>query len=99
VQFHHGGTQENAHYLSLSVACRDWKDQSLIDIDKIEAAAKAPDRTHYEMVSVSMASLVEMQAAIAKRDAVLKQALSVFEERGHYSEAEAIAAIKGVLND
>jgi hypothetical protein len=38
-------------------------------------------------------------AAVKERDAVLRQALSVFEERGHYSEAEAVEAIKEVLNE
>jgi hypothetical protein len=74
----------------------------MIDIDKIEAAAKAPDRTHYEMVSVSMASLVEMQAAIAKRDAVLKQALDFLQRVRYWGEGkpdlhDMKQAIKGVL--
>mgnify|MGYP007069482751 CR=1 FL=1 len=45
------------------------------------------------------ATVLGMVSMIRKRDAVLRQALSVFEERGHYSEEEAIAAIKEVLHE
>ena len=41
--------------------------------------------------------IADLSAQVRERDAVLKQALSVFEERGHYSEEEAVAAIKEIL--
>jgi hypothetical protein len=80
----------------------------MIDIDKIEAAAKAANRDGSTMGDIELhwleanpATVLEMVSMIRKRDVVLKQALSAFESSKGDSREKyaAIAAIKGVLNE
>ena len=70
----------------------------MIDIDKIEAAAKAAEGGS-GLTLVNLSDVLEMVSMIRERDAVLRQALSAFEpSKGDSREKyAAIAAIKGVL--
>jgi hypothetical protein len=80
----------------------------MIDIDKIEAAAKSapPSRWLVEEwglfhATANPQAVLEMVSMIRERDAVLRQALEAFDAvagKGKLCDA-AIAAIKGVLND
>lgn len=88
----------------------------MIDLDKIEAAAKESELA----ANIHPATVLEMVSMIRERDAVLKQALSALEGLfgvpeqwtgkgaggvhiwnlgGSDAPKQAIAAIKGVLND
>lgn len=85
----------------------------MIDLDKIEAAAKAapPSRWLVEEwglfhATATPAAVLEMVSMIRERDAVLRQALLALESQRAYIEANepglvttvpAIAAIKEVL--
>jgi hypothetical protein len=84
----------------------------MINIDKIEAAAKAapPGRWLAEewgsfFSTANPATVLEMVSMIRERDAVLRQALEAFGEVAQWESdgdtahpaSKAIAAIKGVL--
>jgi len=78
----------------------------MIDLNKIEAAAKASVSFSWREVGgfiVSREQLLEMVSMIRERDAVLRQALLALTEhsaphlRHEEDVAQAIAAIKGVL--
>jgi hypothetical protein len=60
-------------------AAEDAKNQLLREQLDAMPMGKGPDHTHYEKVTISMASLIEIQKMISDRDAVLRQALEALE--------------------